>query len=93
MIQDRRFALEMTVETHTVPSPDTRFAIVLNGVSDQWQRNVLQIRGDLIQVQLHLEGYGTIEAPAIALSPEQARHVAEQITEILAEARSGPAGR
>jgi uncharacterized protein YjeT (DUF2065 family) len=62
---------------------DTALAIVLEGLPEKWQKNVLQIRGCPTRVNVKLEGYGTIEAPAISLTPKQARHLATQITEIL----------
>jgi hypothetical protein len=62
---------------------DLPFAILLQGVSEKWQKNVLQIRGSSSRVAVHVDGCGTIRVPAICLSPEQARHLATQITEIL----------
>ncbi len=67
---------------------DTALAIVLKGVSETWQVNVLQIRGYPTRVSVTLDGYGTVDAPAIALSPGQARHLASQITEIPAPERA-----
>ena len=57
--------------------------IVLEGVSERWQMNVLQFLGNLKSVEVKLDGHGTIEAPAILISPDQARHLATQITECL----------
>jgi hypothetical protein len=64
-------------------TPDTAFAIVLEGVSEKWQMNVLQIRGCTTHIKVVLDGCGTVYAPAISLTPNQARHLATQITEIL----------
>jgi hypothetical protein len=61
------------------------FAIVLNGVSDKWEMNVLQVRGLFKPVKVTVDGHGTVEAPAIVLRPTQARHLARQITELLGE--------
>ena len=62
---------------------DTALAIVLEGVSERWQKNVLQICGSSTHVKVILDGYGAIDAPAISLTPDQARRLATQITEIL----------
>ena len=64
-------------------SHDGRIAIVLEGVSEKWQRNVIQIRGNAMRVSVELDGHGTINAPAISLTPDQALHLARQISEIL----------
>lgn len=66
----------------------TAFAILLEGVSDKWQMNVLQIRGCPTRVQVVIDGYGTVDAPAISLTANQARHLATQITEILGPERT-----
>jgi hypothetical protein len=70
-------------ETHTGTAPDGPLAIVLEGVSERWQMNVLQIRGCLTTVKVTLDGYGSVEAPAISLTTSQARDLAIRITEIL----------
>jgi len=62
---------------------ETALAIVLEGAPERWQTNVLQIRGSPVRVNVELDGHGTIDAPAISLSPQQARRLAAQITEIL----------
>ena len=62
---------------------DTAFAIVLEGVSEKWQMNVLQIRGCPTRVKVTLDGYGTVDSPAISLTANQARRLAIQIMEIL----------
>jgi hypothetical protein len=83
----------METPTHTRPEEiaDTALAIVLDGVSEKWQMNVLQIRGCPTRVSVTLDGYGTVEAPAIRLRPAQARRLATQIIEILGpEIRKNP---
>lgn len=67
---------------------ETALAIVLEGVSEKWQMNVLQIRGCPTQVKVVVDGYGAVDTPAIALTPDQARHLATQISEILGLERS-----
>src|SRR5215471_1329699 len=62
-------------------------AIVLEGVPERWQMNVLQILAQRTSTKVSVDGFGTIEAPAIVLTQDQARHLATQITEIL-----GPEG-
>jgi hypothetical protein len=64
-------------------SADVRIAIVLDGVSDKWQTNILPVLGQQTVATLNVEGRGEIDAPAIRLSREQARHLATQITELL----------
>jgi hypothetical protein len=66
---------------------DTALAVVLEGVSEKWQMNVLQIRGCPTRVKVILDGVGTVDAPPISLTPHQARHLATQITEILGPER------
>jgi hypothetical protein len=44
---------------------------------------VPQIRECPTPVKVFLDGYGTVDALAISLRPNQARHPATQITEIL----------
>ena len=70
-------------ENHSKKTRDTTLAIVLEGVPERWQMNVLQIRGCPMRVNVELDGYGTIDAPAISLTPQQARRLATQITELL----------
>jgi hypothetical protein len=62
-------------------------AIVLEGVSERWGMNVLQILGRTTSAEVTVEGHGTVETPAIALSPAQARHLAAQIIELLGRER------
>jgi hypothetical protein len=64
-------------------------AIVLAGVSDEWQKNVLQIRGLLASASVTIDGCGAIVATALVLAPDQARHLATQIIEILGPEHSG----
>ncbi len=75
--------MELAPLTHTQEALETKLAIVLEGVSENWQMNILQIRGCPTRVKVTLEGYGTVDAAAISLSPNQARHLATQIIEIL----------
>jgi hypothetical protein len=72
---------------HDDKSPAIAFAVVLDGVSERWQMNVLQVLACPTRAKVTVEGCGTIDAPAILLTPAQARHLATQITEIL-----GPEG-
>jgi len=58
-------------------------AILLEGVSENWGMNVLQILGHPTLARVVIDGHGTVEAPAIRLSREQARHLATQIVELL----------
>jgi hypothetical protein len=44
---------------------------------------VLQIRGCPTRIKVILDGYGTVDAPAISLTPNQARRLATQIAELL----------
>ena len=72
---------------HSDESPAIAFAVVLDGVPERWQMNVLQVLACPTRAQVTVAGRGTIDAPAIVLTPAQARHLAAQITEIL-----GPEG-
>jgi hypothetical protein len=83
IIQDKRRTMEPPAKTRSEEVPDDTLAIVLEGVSEKWQMNVLQFRGCPTSVKVRVDGFGTVEAPAISLTPEQARHLATQITEIL----------
>jgi hypothetical protein len=73
-------ALAQSDPKSTIP---LALAIVLEGVSEKWGMNVLQILGRPTCAMVEVEGYGTIEAPAILLSQSQARHLATQIIELL----------
>jgi hypothetical protein len=52
---------------------DIPLAIMLEGVSEKWQANILQILGRPTVAAVTVGGYGTIHAPAILLSQSQAR--------------------
>jgi hypothetical protein len=65
-------------------------AIVLEGVSEKWQMNVIQILGCQTSARLAVEGHGLIDAPAILLSQDQVRHHATQIAEILEAEKENP---
>jgi hypothetical protein len=80
--------MDLAPKTTCESASDTALAIVLEGVSEKWQMNVLQIRGCPTRVKVMVDGYGAVDAPAIALTPDQARHLATQITEILGVERS-----
>jgi hypothetical protein len=82
--------MEMPAQARSEEGLDTALAIVLEGVSEKWQMNVLQIRGCPTRVKVTLDGYGTLDAPAISLTPSQARHLATQITEILGTEGANP---
>ena len=83
--------MEMPAQARSEQGLDTALAIVLEGVSEQWQMNVLQIRGRSTRVKVALDGYGTLDAPAISLTANQAHHLATQIMEILGR-ESGAGG-
>jgi hypothetical protein len=68
--------------------PPVALAVVLEGVPDRWQMNVLQILALRTCAKVSVAGFGTIEAPAIVLTQDQARHLATQITEILGPERA-----
>ena len=63
--------------------PPVALAIVLEGVPERWQMNMLQILALRTSALVRVDGFGMIEAPAIVLTQDQARHLATQITEIL----------
>jgi len=84
--------MELEAQTTLKSASDTALAIVLEGVSEKWQMNVLQVRGCPTRVKVMVEGYGVVDAPAIALTQDQARHLATQISEILGLERSGSRG-
>jgi len=75
--------MEPTPQTRSQQAPDGALAIVLEGVSEKWQMNVLQVCGCPSHIRVTLDGYGTIDAPAISLTPKQARHLARQIIDVL----------
>ena len=67
----------------------TPLAIVLEGVSARWQMNVIQVLATPASTKVAVEGYGTIDAAGFSLSPDQARRLAAQITELLGPERAG----
>lgn len=58
-------------------------AVVLDGVSDRWGMNVLQVLGQQTSAWVNLDGYGVVKTAAVRLSKEQARHLAAQIIELV----------
>jgi hypothetical protein len=66
-----------------VPRGRIPVAVVLEGVPDEWQKNVLQVLASPTTAEVTVEGCGTIDAVAFRLTQEQARHLATQITELL----------
>jgi len=70
---------------HIAPCAEQKIpiAIVLDGVPDGWQMNVLQVLATSASALVTLDGPGTIRAPALLISPDQARHLATQIAELL----------
>jgi hypothetical protein len=79
--------MKRLTQQHNDESSAIAYAVVLDGVSERWQMNVLQILASPTRAKVTVEGRGTIDAPALVLTPTQARHLATQITEIL-----GPEG-
>jgi len=75
-------ALSNPTDRHAPPA-ELPLAIVLDGISEKWQMNVLQVRGCPTSIKVKVDGFGLIEAPAILLNVEQARHLATQIIELL----------
>ena len=75
----------MTPTIHEAPkrNPDVPLAILLEGVSDKWQMNVLQILARPTSTQVTVAGHGTVTAPAFILTPHQARYLAKQIMDLL----------
>ena len=76
-------AMDKNTEPRADGDSDLAFAIVLRGVSEKWQKNLLQVRGCPTTARVEIDGYGLVEAPAILLTQDQARHLATQIIEIL----------
>ena len=50
-------------------------AILLEGISEKWGMNVLQILGRPTSAKVEVDGHGGIDTPAILLSQSQARHL------------------
>lgn len=83
--------MEPRIQSRPTELSPTALAIVLDGVSERWQMNVLQILGCPTIEQVNVDGHGTVEALAIRLTQDQARHLATQITELLGpETRNTP---
>ncbi|HEY7338350.1 MAG TPA: hypothetical protein VH639_25920 [Bryobacteraceae bacterium] len=61
----------------------TPLAIVVEGVSAQWQINVIQVLAAPASTPVAVEGYGIVNAAGFSLSPDQARRLAAQILELL----------
>jgi len=58
-------------------------AVVLEGVSPKWQMNILQVLATPTSAPTTVEGHGIVQPLAFRISPDQARHLATQITELL----------
>jgi len=61
----------------------TPIAVVLEGVSEKWQMNVLQVLATPTSVRVAMEGHGTVYPIGFLISQDQARQLATQIIEIL----------
>jgi hypothetical protein len=72
-----------TLACDSVPNARTLLAIVLEGVSSKWDKNVLQVLAAPTSVRITVDGYGAIEPTSFLISQTQARHLATQITELL----------
>ena len=81
----------MTSRAQTDPrsTAEVPLAILLEGVSEKWGMNVLQILGRPASAKVEVDGHGTILAPAILLRQAQARHLATQIIELLGPENQG----
>lgn len=66
-----------------IPAGQIPLALVLEGVSARWQNNVLQVLASPTSVDVTVDGCGTINTVAYVLSPDQARHLATQIAELI----------
>jgi hypothetical protein len=77
--------LKMNVDRqHTEhPGGNVFLAIVLEGVSEKWHMNVIQVLASPTSARMIVEGHGTVEPIAFSISQSQARHLAQQIKEIL----------
>ena len=78
-----RSGVSLDLELNHSFAERTLLAVVLEGVSTNWQKNVLQVLATPISVRVMVEGHGTVNPTAFAISQAQARHLATQITEIL----------
>ena len=65
------------------PRGRVRLAVILEGVPDKWQKNVLQVLASPTTAEVTVDGCGPVDAVAFRLTQEQARHLATQITELL----------
>jgi hypothetical protein len=70
-------------QTDSRSTAEVQLAVLLEGVSEKWGMNVLQILGRPASATVEVDGHGTILAPAIVLSQSQVRHLATQIIELL----------
>jgi hypothetical protein len=75
--------MKLPAQSGSKTTPEVKLAILLDGITEKWQMNVLQILGRPGSAKVEVDGHGTIEAPAILLSQTQARHLATQIIELL----------
>jgi hypothetical protein len=66
-----------------ISNPVIPMAVVLDGVSEQWGINVLQILARPSSAEVTVDGYGTVAAPALVLSKGQALELARQIIELV----------
>jgi hypothetical protein len=84
-----RLPMTLPREMRSQIGSEVRLAIVLDGVSEKWQMNVLPILARPTTASVEVDGYGAIDATAFVLSPEQARHLAIQIIELLGSTARG----
>jgi hypothetical protein len=82
-------AMTSLTQTDSGSTVEVPLAILLEGVSEKWGMNVLQILGRPASATVEIDGHGTILAPAIVLSQSQARHLATQIIELLGPENRG----
>jgi hypothetical protein len=75
--------MDATTIKAATSNPVIPMAVVLDGVSQRWGMNVLQILARPSSAQVTIEGRGTVSAPALVLSKQQARDLARQIIEML----------
>ena len=58
-------------------------AVVVDGVPEEWEQNVVQVMAAQGRVHVDIAGRGTVTAAAFRLSRDQARRLAVEITELL----------
>ena len=58
-------------------------AIVLEGIKTKWQTHVIQVPGALTTAKVEVDGFGEIDATALVVTKDQARHLAAEIDELL----------